>query len=316
MPQLSPIIACYKDGQAIPIMADRLVKTFERLGVDYEIIFVNDASPDDSQAVLERLCAQNPKIKAITHSRNFGSQNAFTSGMKVATGDAVIPMDGDLQDPPELIEEFYKKWREGYDVVYGVRIKRDMPILWELSYKGFYRLFQRLAYIRVPADAGDFSLIDRKVVRVLNELPERDRFIRGLRAWAGFRQIGVPYVRPERMFGVSTNNLWANFRWARKGIFSFSYVPLEMISLGALGVSALAAIAILWQIVDRVLHPGMPQGISTIIIVCLFLGSVQLFSLAFLAEYIGKIFEEVKQRPHFVVAKTINIEDAARHDPS
>lgn len=306
--KLSPIIACYKDAQAIPFMAERLVKVFNQIGVDYEILFINDGSPDDTQAVLERICATNPKIKAITHSRNFGSQNAFTSGMRVATGDAVIPMDGDLQDPPELIAEFYHKWREGFDVVYGVRVKREMPFLWEICYKGFYRVFQRLAYIRVPADAGDFSLIDRKVVAVLNQLPERDRFVRGLRAWAGFRQVGVPYVRPERMFGRSTNNLWANFRWARKGIFSFSYVPLEMISLGALTVSGLAVLAILWQVVDRILHPGLPQGISTIIIVCLFLGSVQLLALSFLAEYIGKIFEEVKARPQYIVAQTINLD--------
>lgn len=306
--KLSPIIACYKDAQAIPFMAERLVKTFTKIGVDYEIIFVNDGSPDDSQAVLEKLCAANPKIKAITHSRNFGSQNAFTSGMLVATGDAVIPMDGDLQDPPELIEEFYHKWQEGFEVVYGVRVRREMPILWELCYKGFYRVFQRLAYIRVPADAGDFSLIDRKVVRVLNDLPERDRFIRGLRAWAGFRQVGVPYKRPERMFGRSTNNLWANFRWARKGIFSFSYVPLEMISFGALCVSGIAALAIVWQIIDRIMNPSLPRGIATIIIVCLFLGAVQLLSISFLAEYIGKIFEEVKRRPQFVVAKTLNID--------
>jgi dolichol-phosphate mannosyltransferase len=217
-------------------------------------------------------------------------------------------MDGDLQDPPELIEEFYKKWIEGYDVVYGVREKRDMPFFWEIGYKAFYRLFQKLAYIRVPIDAGDFSLIDAKVVKILSALPERDRFIRGLRAWAGFRQTGVPYNRPERMFGHSTNNLWSNIRWARKGIFSFSYVPLEMISVGALGVSGLAALAILWQVVARILWPGTPQGVSTIIIVCLFLGSVQLLSLSFLAEYIGKIFEEVKGRPHFIVTKTLGFD--------
>jgi len=306
MKKLSPIIACYKDELAIPIMAERLEKVMHKLEVDYEIIFVNDGSPDGTQAVLERLCAANPKIKAITHSRNFGSQNAFTSGMRLATGDAVIPMDGDLQDPPEIIEEFYKKWLEGYDVVYGVRDKREMSRIWEAGYKAFYRLFQKLAYIRVPVDAGDFSLIDAKVVRVLVQLPERDRFIRGLRAWAGFRQIGVSYHRPERMFGRSTNNLWNNLRWARKGIFSFSYVPLELISIGALGVSFLAVLAILWQIIDRVRNPGIPQGISTIIIVCLFLGSVQLLALSFLAEYIGKIFEEVKGRPQYVVAKTLN----------
>jgi glycosyltransferase involved in cell wall biosynthesis len=308
--KVSAIIACYRDEQAIPIMAERLAATFEKIGVDYEIIFVNDGSPDDTQAAIERLAAADPRVKGITHSRNFGSQNAFTSGMARATGDACVLLDGDLQDPPELIEAFHAKWLEGYDVVYGVRTRREMPRVLELGYKGFYRLFQTMAYIRVPVDAGDFSLIDRKVIDVLNGLPERDRFVRGLRAWTGFRQTGVPYVRPERMFGRSTNNLLANVRWAKKGIFSFSYVPLELISFGALGVSLLAGLAMVAQIVGRILRPDVPRGYSTLIVVSLFLGSINLVSLAFIAEYIGKIFEEVKQRPKFVVAKTVNLDAA------
>lgn len=312
--KISAIIACYKDAQAIPIMAERLRATFEKIGCDYESIFINDGSPDDSQEVLEKLCKEDNRIKAITHSRNFGSQAGFTSGMVKATGDACVLLDGDLQDPPELIAEFYPKWIEGWDVVYGVRTKREMPILWELGYKAFYRLFQRLSYIRVPVDAGDFSLIDRKVMNVLLSLPERDRFVRGLRAWAGFKQTGVPYVRPERMFGVSTNNLTSNFRWAKKGIFSFSYIPLEFISLAALIVSGGAVLAAIVQIISRILDPKIPQGVSTIIIVCLFLGAVQLFSLAFIAEYLAKIFEEVKQRPHFVVAKTLNFDEPEKKE--
>lgn len=306
--KLSAIAACYRDEPAIPLMAERLRKTFEKIGVDYEIIFVNDGSPDDTQTVIETLAAESPKIKGITHSRNFGSQNAFTSGMQLATGDACILLDGDLQDPPELVEAFYEKWIAGYDVVYGVRTRREMTPLLELFYKGFYRLFQSMAYIRVPVDAGDFSLIDRKVMNVLNRLPERDRFVRGLRAWSGFKQTGVPYVRPERLFGRSTNNWLANFRWAKKGIFSFSYVPLEMIALGALLVSLLAVLAALAQIISRILHPELPQGISLIIVISLFLGAINLLSLAFIAEYVAKIFEEVKQRPQFVVTKLVNFE--------
>ena len=309
-PKLSAIIACYKDAQAIPVMAERLTLCFRKIEIDYEIIFVNDGSPDDTQQVLERLAAADPRVKGITHSRNFGSQSAFTSGMKLATGDACVLLDGDLQDPPELIEDFYRKWREGYDVVYGIRVKREMPTVTEFGYKAFYRLFQSVAYVRVPLDAGDFSLIDRSVMEVLKTLPERDRFIRGLRAWAGFKQTGVPYVRPERMFGRSTNNLWSNIRWARKGIFSFSYVPLEMISVGALVVSGVSLLAAIAQIVARIFWPHVPQGVPTIIVVCLFLGSIQLLSIAFLAEYVGKIFEEVKQRPHFVVTKLLNFEAA------
>jgi dolichol-phosphate mannosyltransferase len=309
--KISAIVACYKDEQAIPIMAERLEKCFLKIDVDYEIIFVNDGSPDDTQTVLERLTQGNKAIKAITHSRNFGSQNAFTSGMRLASGDACVLLDGDLQDPPELIEEFYEKWLEGYEVAYGIRTRREMPRPMELGYKAFYRIFQTMAYIRVPVDAGDFSLIDRRVVDVLNELPERDRFIRGLRAWAGFKQTGVPYVRPERMFGRSTNSLLSNLRWARKGIFSFSYVPLEVISIGALFVSLLALLATIGQIIARIVWPHVPQGISTIIVVCLFLGAIQLLSISFLAEYIGKIFEEVKQRPTFVVTKLLNFDEIA-----
>jgi dolichol-phosphate mannosyltransferase len=289
-------------------MAERLEQCFRKIEVDYEIIFVNDGSPDDTQAALERLAGQKNEIKAITHSRNFGSQNAFSSGMRLASGDACVLLDGDLQDPPELIEEFYKKWVEGYDVVFGIRVRREMPPLTELGYKAFYRIFQTMAYVRVPVDAGDFSLIDRKVVDVLKALPERDRFIRGLRAWAGFKQTGVPYTRPERMFGRSTNNLVSNLRWARKGIFSFSYVPLEMISLGALLVSLLALLAAIAQIVGKIMWPHVPQGFSTVIVVSLFLGAIQLLSISFLAEYIGKIFEEVKQRPAFVVTKLLNFD--------
>jgi len=312
--KVSAIIACYKDGEAIPIMAERLKATFEKIGCDYEIIFVNDGSPDASQDVLENLAATNTKIKAITHSRNFGSQAAFTSGMKRATGDACVLLDGDLQDPPELIEQFYAKWLEGHDVVYGIRTRREMPRLWEFLYKAFYRVFERVAYVKVPVDAGDFSLIDKKVVAVLNQLPERDRFVRGLRAWAGFKQTGVPYVRPERMFGKSTNNLISNIRWAKKGIFSFSYVPLELISLAAIIVGLLAIVAIILQVIARILDPKVPQGVSTIIIVCLFLGAIQLFSLAFLGEYVGKVFEEVKQRPHYIVAKMLNIDEPKGED--
>ncbi len=311
--KLSAVVACYRDEPAIPFMAERLRKTFEKIGVDYEIIFVNDGSPDDTQSVIEMLAASNPRIKGITHSRNFGSQNAFTSGMKLASGDACILLDGDLQDPPELIESFHEQWLAGYEVVYGVRTRREMTPVLELCYKAFYRLFQRLAYIRVPADAGDFSLIDRKVMSVLNGLPERDRFVRGLRAWSGFKQTGVPYVRPERMFGRSTNSLLSNLRWAKKGIFSFSYVPLEMIALCALTVSLLAVLAAFAQIISRILHPELPQGISLIIVISLFLGAINLLSLAFIAEYVAKIFEEVKQRPQFVVTKLVNFD--APHAP-
>src|SRR5262245_41756269 len=200
-PKLSAIIAVYLDALAVPHMYRRLVEVFNKLNVRYEIIFVNDCSPDNAREVLAELAKQDPHVVVINHTRNFGSQSAFTSGMRVATGDAVILLDGDLQDPPEMIEAFYPKWREGYQIVYGDRIRREANPAMQFFYKAFYRIFSRMAYVRIPLDAGDFSLLDRRVVDALNSLPENNRFMRGLRAWVGYSQIGVPYVRPERMFG-------------------------------------------------------------------------------------------------------------------
>jgi len=304
--KISAIIACYKDEQAIPHMYVRLKKVFEQLGVDHEIIFVNDGSPDNTEVLLEKLVNHDECVVAINHSRNFSSQMAFSSGMEVASGDCVVLLDGDLQDPPEIIKKFYYKWLEGYDVVYGVRVKREAPLLMSWAYKGFYRLFNKLSYIHIPLDAGDFSLIDKKVYSELKKFPERDRFLRGLRAWLGFKQTGIPYTRPERKFGVTTNNFVKNFQWATKGIFSFSYVPLQIMTLTSLGVFFLSIVGIIYQIMVRLLFPeSTPDGISTIIVLVLFIGSVQLLGISVLGEYIGKIFEEVKARPKFVVKNII-----------
>ena len=231
---ITAIIACYRDEQAIPIMYERLVTTFRRIGADYEIIFVNDASPDNCAGVIRAITARDPRVIGITHSRNFGSQMAFRSGMEMATKDACVLLDGDLQDPPELIEQFYAEWQAGHDVVYGRRVKRDMPLIWGLLYKSFYRVFAAFSYIAIPHDAGDFSLMDKRVVGWLLTCPERDLFVRGLRAYVGFSQVGVDYVRPKRMFGVSTNNLFKNIGWAKRGIFSFSNTPLTMLTAAGL----------------------------------------------------------------------------------
>lgn len=306
--KISAIIACYRDGQAIPIMHERLTKTFAKITPNYEIIFVNDGSPDDSETVLAELAKRDEHVVAITHTRNFSSQNAFTSGMAVATGDAVVLLDGDLQDPPELIEDFAKKWLEGFQVVYGVRKKREATLFLRVAYKLFYRLFQKLSYIQVPLDAGDFSLMDRAVVDALNSMPERDRFMRGLRAWVGFTQTGVEYARPERMFGVTTNSLVKNIRWAKKGIFSFSYTPLEIISYLGFIIVILSVLGILGYIASYFLFPQAlgTRGIQTIIVLVLFMGGVQLLSISIIGEYIGKIFEEVKQRPKYIVKSILN----------
>jgi len=304
--KLSAVVACYKDELAIPIMYLRLKKVFKKIGVDFEIIFVNDGSPDNSEEIIRKIVKKDSHVIGINHSRNFSSQMAFTSGLDTASGEAAVLLDGDLQDPPELIEKFYKKWREGYDVVYGIRVKREAPIFMQAAYILFYKIFHKMSYIKIPLNAGDFSLIDRKVIEVIKEFPERDRFLRGLRAWVGFSQTGVNYIRPERMFGKTTNNLLKNFQWATKGIFSFSYVPLQLMTLLSLFVFILSVLAIFYQLATRIFFPSVtPKGITTILIVILFLGSIQLLGISVLGEYIAKIFEEVKQRPKYVVKSII-----------
>ncbi|MHB8285413.1 MAG: NAD-dependent epimerase/dehydratase family protein [Caulobacteraceae bacterium] len=298
---VSAVIACYKDGQAIPIMHQRLTDVFQKLNIGYEIIFVNDNSPDDTEEVIRALSARDHHIIGISHARNFGSQSAFRSGMEVATKNACVLLDGDLQDPPELIEEFVAKWREGFDVVYGRRVKRDAPWHMGIAYKAFYRVFQAFSYVSVPRDAGDFSLMDRRVVRCLLNFPERDLFIRGVRAFVGFRQVGIDYVRPERMFGVSTNNLFKNIGWAKKGILSFSNVPLTILSTAGAALFVLSILLGMIYTASRLLFPAAaPHGFTSLILVVIFFGSINMLGVSIIGEYIAKIFEEVKGRPHFV----------------
>jgi polyisoprenyl-phosphate glycosyltransferase len=298
---VTAIIACYKDGQAIPIMAERLERMFTRLKVDYEIIFVNDGSPDDSEEVIRSLSARNPRISGITHSRNFGSQAAFRSGMELASKNAVVLMDGDLQDPPELIPEFVAKWREGHEVVYGERTKREAPWYMQFAYKAFYRVFDYFSSVPIPHDAGDFSLIDRRVVKWLLACDERDLFLRGLRAYVGFRQTGVPYIRPERMFGRSTNSMLKNFGWAKKGILSFSRTPLDVLTFAGIALVLISMVLGAAQFLARVFYPGLaPRGITTVVLLIMFFGSFTIFAISLIGEYIAKIFEEVKARPSFI----------------
>jgi nucleoside-diphosphate-sugar epimerase/glycosyltransferase involved in cell wall biosynthesis len=303
--KITPIIACYKDAEAIPVMYERLIKVFKEIGCNYEIIFVNDNSPDNTEKILSEICTHDLNVISIKHSRNFGSQAAFISGMEIASGDAIVLMDGDLQDPPELIKEFYKKWQDGYQVVYGRRIKREASLLMNFSYKTFYKLFRRMSDITIPQDAGDFSLIDKKVVEHLVALPEKEQFLRGLRAWVGFKQTGIDYIRPERMFGISTNNLRKNIWWAKKGIFSFSYLPLEIMSYFGVFLTGTSFLAILFQVFSKIMYPNIPQGVSTIIILILFFGGINIFAISIIGEYLSKVVDETKSRPKFIRDKVI-----------
>jgi nucleoside-diphosphate-sugar epimerase/glycosyltransferase involved in cell wall biosynthesis len=302
--KISAIVACYRDHEAIPIMHQRLTKVFAELGVDYEIIFVNDRSPTQDEVVIRALCEQDAHVVGISHSRNFGSQGAFLSGMEISTGDAVILLDGDLQDTPETIPAFYQEWKRGSDVVFGVRVKREAAWYMQFLYKAFYRMLRHLSEVDMPLDAGDFSLIDRKVVDHLLKFQERDVFVRGLRAWIGFKQTGVPYLRPERMFGHTTNNFLKNIWWAKKAIFSFSTKPLYYIQAAGLVIFSLSMALALFYLIYYLIHPpkGAP-GITTIILLILGSGGAQLFSLSILGDYLGKVLEESKGRPRYIRAK-------------
>ena len=298
---VSAVVACYKDNLAIPIMYERLKATFTKLNIDFEIIFVNDCSPDNSEEVIRAISRNDRRVIGISHSRNFGSQSAFRSGMGIATKNSCVLLDGDLQDPPELIEQFVERWRQGYDVVFGRRVKREAPLLMQFAYKLFYRAFDYFSYITIPHDAGDFSLMDRRVVKAILQFPERDLFLRGVRAFAGFRQTGVDYVRPERMFGRSTNNLLKNIDWAKKGILSFSNTPLNFMSFAGTVLLGLSAVLGLLQALSKLLFPELaPPGITTTLLLVLFFGSLNFLGISVLGEYLAKIFEEVKQRPHFI----------------
>jgi len=303
---LSAIIACYKDAQAIPIMYKRLTSIFEKLKIDYEIIFVNDDSPDNSADVIKKLSENDHRIIGITHSRNFGSQMAFRSGMELSSKEGVVLLDGDLQDPPELISAFYKKWNEGFDVVYGRRVKREMAFYRDLIYKIFYRIFSSLSYVRIPHDAGDFSLIDYKAKEWMLKCEEGDLFMRGIRAYVGFKQTGVDYIRPERLFGKSTNSFLKNIEWAKKGIFSFSNLPLSILTATGLALFLFSMGLGLIQVLLKIYNPAIaPPGITLIMLTTLFFGSINLLAIGILGEYMAKILTEVKNRPKLIRSSII-----------
>ena len=299
--KISGIVACYKDGQAIWPLYERFKKTMTDLGLNFELIFVNDASPDDSLTVLEGLTSTDSRVIAVTHSRNFGSQAAFLSGMRKSTGDYVVLMDGDLQDPPELIAEMWEKSKEGYDVVFGHRVDREAPWIMRHAYKAFYRVFDTLSPFKIPRNAGDFSLMSRHVVEVITEMTERDLFIRAERAYVGFRQTGVDYVRPERMFGKSTNSLGRNLGWATRGVLAVSRAPLTGLSVFSLILVGLVGAAIVLQLGAKILFPDIaPEGLTSLSVLILGMGALNLLAISIVGEYVGRILEETKRRPRYV----------------
>ncbi len=306
MKKISITIACYNESKNIIQLHARITAVMKMLPIyTYEIIFIDNASTDNSRAIFDMLVTQDNKTSVLIMSRNFGSnQPSLLAGMSYATGDCIISLDGDQQDPPELIPAFIKKWEEGYDVVYGVRTKRKGSIFRRIGYTCFYRIFRMLSYLDIPLDAGDTALIDRKIVSIIRQLPEKDLYIRGLRSWAGFKQTGVEYTRQDRAAGFSSNSFLANFSWAKKAIVNFSYKPLEFISrLAAISVFATciaSGLYLYWHYVY-----GAPRGFSTLLMVMFIFGTIQLLALSVIGEYLIRIFQEVKARPPYIISEVL-----------
>ena len=304
--QLSVIVACYRDEGSIKEMLRRLITALDRITPNWEIIYVNDDSPDNAEQVLLEEAAHNPRLTVISHARNFGAQVAFTTGLSQASGDAVVIMDGDLQDPPEMIEQFMAKWLEGYDVVYGIRAKRHEGFLRNIGYKMFYKIFRKIAYIAIPLDAGEFSLMDRVVVDIILACPEHDRLIRGLRAYAGLKQTGIEFERPQRFSGESTQSLLDYVMWVYKSFTSYSLTPLRLITTMAFFIFGLLILLLLFYIAMFIIKGHTPPGYMTIVSLLLGLGAVIMLSLGILGEYLGRLFLEIKNRPQPVLRTIIN----------
>ncbi|HWR98716.1 MAG TPA: glycosyltransferase family 2 protein [Candidatus Methanoperedens sp.] len=307
---LSVVVTCYRDEGSVRELLRRLVPVLERITPDWEVIYVNDDSPDNAEAVLLEEARREPRLTVISHARNFGAQVAFTTGLAQARGDAVVIMDGDLQDPPELIETFARKWLAGYDVVYGIRAKRREVWYRNLGYKAFYRIFHKISYIRIPLDAGEFSLMDRVVVDVVLHAPERDRLIRGLRAYAGFHQTGVPFERPERFAGESTQGFLDYLMWAYKSFVSYSLFPLRLITSVAFLMAGFTLLVLVFNLVgyfaSLFLGKERPPGYMTTITVLLLLGTTMMLALGVIGEYLGRLFLEIKNRPQPVLRGLVN----------
>lgn len=301
-PLVSIVVPVFNEQEALGRFVDSTRGVLVAQGVRYEMLFVNDGSVDETLARLMTLSDSDSRIRVVGLSRNFGKEIALSAGIDHAKGDVVIPMDVDLQDPPELIPSFLERWRSGYDVVYGVRTLRSSDAFSKRTTAvWFYRLFNRLSRLKIPENAGDFRLLDRRVVDVLKQMPERNRFMKGLYAWVGFRSTAVPYERPARSAGESKWNHWGLWNLALDGLVSFSTLPLRIWSYIG-GMVALLSFAYGSYIVLRTFFFGIDfPGYASLFTAVLFLGGLQLLSIGVIGEYLGRLFIEIKGRPLYVV---------------
>lgn len=307
-PDLSVVIPVFNEEPGLHELHRRLGEVLDGTGLEAEILFVNDGSRDGSLTALRDLRAKDERVKIIDFSRNFGHQLAISAGLDHARGAATVVMDGDLQDPPEVIPALLERWQQGDEVVYAVRKTRKEGAVKRGAYLAFYRLLQRLADTDIPLDSGDFSLMDRRVVDALVQLPERNRFIRGLRAWVGFRQSSHEYDREARFAGEPKYDFRRLLKLAFDGIFAFSETPLRLATLAGLTVTGGAALLAIWTLVKRLIGYEVVPGFATLAILVLFFGGVQLVTIGILGEYIARIYTEVKGRPRYVVRALEGIE--------
>ncbi|MBD1806699.1 glycosyltransferase family 2 protein [Microcoleus sp. FACHB-SPT15] len=303
--ELSVVVPVYNEEQNLDYLFERLTSVLNRLNMTYEIVCVNDGSRDNTIERLIEHHQQNPAIKVVNLSRNYGKEIALSAGLDYTCGDAVVPIDADLQDPPELIADLVAKWREGYDVVLATRRSRQGESwIKRLTANAFYRIIDRISHVPIPRDTGDFRLIDRRVVDAIKQLPERNRFMKGLFAWVGFKQTSILYDRPSRYKGETTWNYWRLWNFALDGITSFSFIPLKVWSYIGLLVAIPAFFYASFLVIRTVLFGVDLPGYASIMVAVLFLGGVQLVSLGVLGEYLGRVYEEVKGRPLYLVRES------------
>jgi dolichol-phosphate mannosyltransferase len=312
--KISVVIPCYNEQAVIPELFRRMKEAAESWGLDWEVVCIDDGSSDNTWDLLCDLHKKDARWSAISFSRNFGHQTAVSAGIFHATGDAVIVMDADLQDPPEELYRFIEKWQEGYDIVYAIRTHRKEGSIKKISYWAFYRIMSKMIDFELPLDSGDFCIMDRKIVDILNSMPERNRFVRGLRAWSGFKQTGLLYERQVRAAGKAKYNFKKLRRLALDGIVSFSTVPLSIAAHLGLWISMLSFLGIIFTFLQRIFKPffesigiGPVPGFATIVISILFLGGVQLIFLGVLGQYLGRIYDEVKQRPQWIIKQSLGL---------
>jgi polyisoprenyl-phosphate glycosyltransferase len=307
-PVYSIVVPVYNEEAVVRESYKRLKKTAEGLDGTYEIIFVNDGSRDKTAEIINEICRDDPCIKLIDFSRNFGHQIAITAGMDYSTGQAVVVIDADLQDPPEVIPEMIKKWREGYDVVYGKRlVRKGESVFKKITAKIFYRTLRRLTDVDIPLDTGDFRLIDRRVCDELKRVGERNRFVRGIISWLGFKQTGVEFVRDKRFAGETKYPLKKMLKFAFDAIASFSYKPLKLIAYVGVFLSALSFLYLIFVIYQAIFTDNTVQGWASILAATLFFNGIVLIMLGIIGQYVGRIYDEAKNRPLYIVRRTTNI---------